>query len=186
MIGAITAGLLTGGVPASTNAYESIATYTVGSGGQSTISFTSIPQTYKHLQIRGIARAGGTSTDSAMNFNSDSSSGSYYGNHQLYGDGSSAAASTSPVSTRLEPFYTPGSGVSASVFGTFVIDILDYTNTNKNKTVRALEGWDANGSGFTIFRSGLWIKTNAITQIDWTVSGNWTQFSSFALYGIKG
>ena len=165
--------------------YQSIATVTVGSGGSSTISFTSIPSTYTHLQIRGIARTSGTTTDSAMTFNSDSSSGSYYAKHQIYGDGSSAAAATSPASTRLDPFYTPGSGVTSNVFAGFVIDILDYQNTNKNKTLRSLQGWDANGSGFVIFRSGLWMKTNAITQIDWTVSGNWAQYSSFALYGIK-
>ena len=186
MIGAITAGLYGTGVPPVTNSYESIATVTVGSGGSSTITFSSIPSTFKHLQIRGIGRTSGSTADSAMTFNSDSSSGSYYANHQIYGDGSSAAAATSPASTRLDPFYVAGSGVTSSVFAGFVIDILDYQNTNKNKTLRSLQGWDANGSGFVIFRSGLWMKTNAITQIDWTVSGNWAQYSSFALYGIKG
>ena len=186
MIGAITAGLFSTGVAAATNSYESIATVTVGSGGASTITFSSIPSTYKHLQIRGIGRTSGSSTDSSMIFNSDSSSGSYYANHQIFGDGSSATAATSPTSTRLDPFYVPGSGVTSSVFAGFVVDILDYQNTNKNKTLRTLQGFDANGSGFVIFRSGLWIKTNAITQIEWSVSGNWAQYSSFALYGIKG
>lgn len=186
VIGAITAGLFGTGVPPVTNSYESIATVNVGSGGTSTISFTSIPSTFKHLQIRGIGRTGGSSTDSAMNFNSDSTSGNYYANHQIFGDGSSASAATSPASTRLDPFYVAGSGVTSNVFAGIVIDILDYQNTNKNKTLRTLQGWDANGSGFVIFRSGLWMQTAAINRIDWTVSGNWAQYSSFALYGIKG
>ena len=187
MIGAITAGLFSAGTPAETNSYESIQTYVVGSGGQSTISFTSIPSTFKHLQVRGIARTSGTTTDSAMTFNSDSSSGSYYANHQIYGSGSGTpSAAASPTSTRLEPFYTAGSDVTSNVFATFVIDVLDYQNTSKNKTLRTLQGWDANGSGFVILRSGLWMKTDAISRIDWTVTGNWAQNSSFALYGIKG
>ena len=57
----------------STNSYESIQTVTVGSGGQSTISFTSIPSTYKHLQIRMLARATGASTVGLIRFNSDAS-----------------------------------------------------------------------------------------------------------------
>jgi hypothetical protein len=173
--------------PRVTGSYESIATVTVGSGGQSTISFTSIPSTYTHLQIRGIARCASSTADSAMTFNSDSSSGSYFANHQFYGEGlGSISASTSPASTKAEPLYTPGSGVTSSIFAGFVVDILDYQNTNKNKTVRSLAGWDANASGYIVYRSCLWMKTEAISRIDWTVTGNWAQYSSFALYGIKG
>jgi hypothetical protein len=36
--------------------YKLIASYTTGAGGINTITFSSIPQTYTHLQIRGIAR----------------------------------------------------------------------------------------------------------------------------------
>lgn len=169
-----------------TGSYDALATVTVPSGGASTVSFVGIPSGYKHLQIRGIARVAGSTADSAMTFNSDSSSGSYFANHQIYGEGlGGVSASTSPASTKAEPLYTPGSGVTSNVFAGFVVDILDYQNTNKNKTVRSLAGWDANANGYIVFRSCLWMKTEAISRIDWTVAGNWAQYSSFALYGVK-
>ena len=189
MIGAITAGLLTGGAPAVTNSYESIATYTVGAGGQSTISFTTIPQTFKHLQIRAIARTSNPTTldDTWIRFNSDA--GSNYRSHQLRGDGASATAADLGSATYAASFPVPGTSTTSSIFAGGVIDILDYTNTNKNKTVRSLSGYDANGSGNIFFRSSLWLNTSAITQIDLTWQNgayNAPQYSSFALYGIKG
>jgi hypothetical protein len=167
-------------------AYDALATVTVPSGGVATVSFVGIPAGYKHLQIRGIARSAGSTADSSMTFNSDSSSGSYFANHQIYGEGlGSTIASASPASTKAEPLYTPGSGVTSNVFAGFVVDILDYQNTNKNKTVRSLAGWDANANGYIVFRSCLWMKTDAISRIDWTVAGNWAEYSQFALYGVK-
>ena len=75
---------------------------------------------------------------------------------------------------------------SSSYPAVSVIDILDYANTNKYKTVRALHGSDANGSGLIALRSGNWRSTSAITRIDLTPSSNnFKQYSHFALYGVK-
>ncbi len=189
MLATLTPVLSGVGVAPVTSSYFSIATVTVGSGGASSISFTSIPSTYTHLQIRALARqASGTGEAyGKLNFNSDSTSGSYYSLHQLYGDGSSASAGADSTSTYMQTGYFPPSTGLASVYGGMVLDILDYTNTNKNKTVRNLSGFDVNGSGgFVLFRSGLWIKTSAITQIDLTVSnGVYAANTQFALYGVK-
>ena len=160
----------------------------VGSAGASTISFTSIPATYKHLQIRGIARStiNDTRDDVLMRINSDT--GNNYAGHQINADGSSASAGTlggTPPVNNLYPVYVTGSTATSSVFGATVIDILDYTNTNKNKVIRCLSGVDVNGSGNMLFRSGLWLNTNAITTITFSMS-NFAQYSQFALYGIKG
>ena len=74
------------------------------------------------------------------------------------------------------------------MFGATVCDILDYTNTNKYKTVRALSGHDQNGSGVIQLRSGFWRSTSAITSI--TISNdqiaNIAEYTRFSLYGIKG
>ena len=177
MIGAITAGLFSTGVAASTNSYESISTVTVGAGGTSTITFSSIPSTYKHLQIRALAITSVVSQGAVVQFNGDS--GANYKYHSLYGDGSAAAATNG--SGVIAPFFMGG------VFspGSAVIDILDYANTNKYKTVRSLDGYDANGSGYVDLTSGLWLSTAAITSITLTRS-TIQQYSSFALYGIKG
>ena len=170
--------------------FESIATVTVGSGGSSSVEFTSIPGTYTHLQLRFIAR--GTRTSPEVNdylnvrFNSDS--GSNYARHRLFGNGSSASAS---ANTSIAQFYIenlPAAGSPANVFAAGVIDILDYANTNKYKTSRFLVGKDENGDGSIFFHSSLWQSTSAITSITITpgIGPTITQYSHFALYGIKG
>jgi hypothetical protein len=164
--------------------YESIATVIVGSGGSSTISFTSIPSTYKHLQIRYNSRSALASVTDNLYFAFNSDTGNNYNIHQLFGDGASAGASYD--STGKYPSITAGNSAPSSVFGAGVIDILDYTNTNKNTTVRALSGIDVNGSGgYVLLRSLLWRNTAAITQLDITSGTTWAQYSSFALYGIR-
>ena len=188
MLNVIT-GVLDIPTPPVTNSYESIATVTVGSGGTSTITFTSIPSTYKHLQIRGIGKVNGTASDFPdffIRFNGDSTYTNYY-SHQLGGDGSSAYASNSGGSSTA----TGGliGDINGAQFTAKVIDILDYTNTSKNTTTRALSGWDANGSGQLRFASNVWLNTAAVTSIDLVVRSSPTtisQYSSFALYGIKG
>ena len=183
------------GVAASTTSYESIATVTVGSGGSSSITFSSIPSTYKHLQIRGIARS--TRTDFAIDqlytrFNSDS--GSNYSWHWLSGNGSAATsdAGVSATSMNLGWFATNASASVTNAFGGLVMDVLDYANTSKYKTVRILTGNDLNGggspfSGTIVFASGLWQSTSAITSITFDPSAaDFAQYSSIALYGIKG
>jgi len=171
------------------NSYESIATTTVGSGGSSTVSFTSIPSTYKHLQIRWLARSTATGGDSAssVRMKINSSAGTYK-SHGLVGTGASAVAADLSNSTGEFTYYSlPNDSVTASMFGAGVIDVLDYTNTSKNKVTRMLSGFDKNGGGQVSLQSQLWVDTSAITQIDFTLStGNFTQYSSFALYGIKG
>lgn len=173
-----------------TGAFESIQTFTVTSGGSATVSFTSIPSTYKHLQVRILARssAAGNEDDIYMRFNNDT--GSNYSGHQIYGDGSSSGAGllggTPPVNL-IYPAYILANSAIANAYGAAIIDILDYTNTNKNKLVRSLNGHDRNGGGLILFRSGLWMNTSVISSITFTFnSGSYMQYSSLALYGIKG
>jgi len=158
-------------------AYESIATVTVGSGGQSSIEFTSIPSTYTHLQIRALAKNDGLASIS-IRFNGDS--GSNYSWHRLYGNGTSAI---SGGSANAQPQIL--GGVLDVQFGSTIIDILDYVNTSKYKTTRSLSGFDNNGSGWVGLWSGNWMNTAAISSITIT-SGTISQYSQFALYGIKG
>jgi hypothetical protein len=182
VIGAITAGLFGTGVAASTNSYESIATQSVGAGGAASITFSSIPSTYKHLQIRFSANDD-SQQDIFVRFNSDSATN--YWRHYLYGQGSAVTAAADAAATnKLSLGYT---STTSNIFGAGVMDILDYANTSKNKTTRSLCGYDANGSGYVILFSGLWSSTAAINSITaFPTSGNFTQYSSFALYGIKG
>ena len=178
------------GVAASTTSFESIATVTVGSGGAANVEFTSIGTDWTHLQIRGILRSNFGSSgweELKIQFNSDT--GSNYAWHYLSGNGSTASAVSGSSASGIRTISCfPSSGVTASVFGVSVIDILDYRNTNKYKTVRFLGGGDANGSGYVGLSSGLWQNTNAITSIkltNWAGAYDFVQYSHFALYGIK-
>ena len=168
--------------------FESIATVTVGSGGVSSVSFTSIPSTYTHLQIRAIARTARTGQVGDFfktTFNSDT--GNNYAWHLIVGTGSSAATAAGSSVAYAELNRFASADASANVFGGVVLDILDYKNTNKYKTMRYLGGIDSNGSGEVQFGSGLWQSSSAITSITLTQSGayNISQYSHFALYGIK-
>jgi hypothetical protein len=173
-------GTLSSGVAASTNSYESIATVTVGSGGSSSIDFTSIPSTYTHLQIRAIGIGTGFAY-SYLGFNSDTATN--YSYHQLSGDGATASSAGGASTTLI---YALQGASSATFPASGVIDILDYTDTNKYKTVRVLAGYDKNGTGEMYFRSGNWRSTSAITSIKLSPNTSFAQYSSFALYGIKG
>jgi hypothetical protein len=193
MIGCITAGIFSAGVAPSTNAYESIATQTIGVTPQSSITFSSIPSTYKHLQIRLIARSSGAADRSsiALKFNADTTAGNY-SYHCLIGDGSAASA-TGAASSGTNNYIggissTTAATAAANIFGVSVIDLLDYADTNKAKTIRTLAGQDQNSSsGRVNLDSGRWGSTSAINSIELIPeTGLWAQYSSFALYGIKG
>jgi hypothetical protein len=181
---------LAGNAAYSPAAYESIATVTVGSGGVSNIDFTSIPSTYQHLQVRGIGRVSGGTTGGSfviVRFNGVST-GNVYAYHLIGGDGSTVSVygggNTNEMVSERYPLNGDG---SSSVFGTSIIDILDYKNTNKFKTLRSIGGFDTNSSGAIYMDSGLWRDTNAITSINLTMYlGNFVQYSKFGLFGIKG
>lgn len=175
----------------SSPSYESIATVSLSSGSQASAAFTSIPSTYKHLQIRLIARTTATgATDGGymtVRFNDISTAGAYYGQHWLKGNGTSAAAGADGTATNLYMERISTGQQTASVFGAGVIDILDYTDTNKNRVTRQLIGYDNNGSGTIQFGSGMLLSTPAITKIElFPNAGSFAQYSHFALYGIKG
>ena len=172
-------------------AYESIATVTAA-GGETTLSFTSIPSTYQHLQIRALVRTlrALAGTDSmTVQFNSDS--GSNYAHHRLTGDGSTAAAggSSSTTSATIINTATVMDSSTANIFAGNIIDIHDYASTIKNKTVRTFSGANGNTADTSFvmgLSSGLWVNTSAITSITFGNSFGFKAGSVFSLYGIKG
>ncbi len=173
--------------------FESIATV-VGTGTAASLQFTSIPSTYKHLQIRYNIRGYDTSSrgddDLRIRFNSDSTSANYYG-HFLQGNGSTVAAvaqSGAYAGGQVVISQTvPGSGATANVMATGIIDIIDYASTTKNKTVRFITGNDRNGSGQIRLGSVAYFSTSAISSIQLLPDPDgFTTTSVFSLYGIKG
>jgi hypothetical protein len=174
-------------------AYVSIATVTT-TGTTSTITFNDIPQTYKHLQLRSFARNVFTANPgwdwAVAAFNSDTTYTNYR-SHFLYGQGTVAGSSQlqsvnyqATVAAVSRDYYTAG------IMGASVTDILDYTDTNKHKTIRGLMGTELN-AGNTYSEvdliSSVWMNTSAITSMTLTCpTASFAAGTKFALYGIKG
>jgi len=187
----IVASQITGhlGAPYVPSDYESIATYAVTSN-QSSITFSSIPSTYKHLQVRAFVKTDFTTypNDSMlMQFNGVTSS-SYYYTQQMYANGTSAGAQNF-TTTGLGIAYMAGTNANADKFACAIIDIVDYTSTSKLKSVKALGGWGGGGDGLIVLNSGIWTSTPAAINSIVFKPNDGTNFvanSHFALYGIKG
>ena len=186
--GAIGDSLLAGNAAYDPGNFVSIATAS-GDGSSSLITFTGIPSTYTHLQIRGIARNTATgTTPNRFNLNFNGDTGSNYASHSISGNGTSVTATAAFSNSQMRVFGTvAGGGVTANAFNPFVIDILDYTATAKYKTIRVLTGGDYSGSGGIYLDSAMWQDVSVITTIDiLSSSGAFDSSTKIALYGIKG
>ncbi len=98
--------------------YESIATAS-GNGSSATITFSSIPSTYTHLQIRAITRDTSALNDSygaKLKINSDT--GSNYTSHYLLGTGSGISSGSQGTSiTPPKPSVGPATVLPPINFG---------------------------------------------------------------------
>lgn len=172
-------------------AYDPAATWLIqrvtATGGSASISFTSIPQSYVSLQIRGgnLQSENGTTGSYGFNMQFNSDTGANYAVHLLYGDG--ATASASGVTAQSSMTVGRYSRNSESAKGAAIIDIHNYASTTQNKTSRSFSGLDLNGAGLIYGgTSGLWLNTAAITSITLIGNGNWKSGTTFALYGMVG
>lgn len=170
--------------------YDALATVTVPSGGAATIDFAGIPTGYRHLQLRMLTRNTGAFNSfdpTYIRFNGDS--GTTYSAHYMAGNGGGGTpgAGSATSTNQMWAGLTNYGNTTANVFSTQIIDILDYANTSKNKTIRVLSGVDCNGSGEVWYASGLWQSTSAVTSISVIAraAGVFSQYSNVALYGIK-
>jgi hypothetical protein len=162
--------------------YDSLAT--VNPSGVNTITFAGIPSGYKHIQIRMsmIGASGGSLI--VGNFNSDT--GANYTWHELQGQGTTASAYSGTGNT-YSRWFGRNVGTSSTAPTVLIVDVLDYANISKNKTVRVLAGMDADGSGEVNLTSSLWLNTSAITSVTVKThdSVNFATGTSIALYGVK-
>lgn len=157
--------------------FESIATSTLSSATAS-VTFNSIPQTYKHLQIRMI----GFSDNG--NYHYMSSNLTVGRRHTFYHTDTTVLGTNSGESPGLPLNIGGMTGVFANI-----IDIADYTSTNKLKQFKSHLSNDRNGSGQQVFAMGYWTEAGtALNSLTFTMggSGNFSQHTDIALYGIKG
>lgn len=165
-------------------AFDSIATGTPN--GVSTFTFSSIPSTYKSLQLR-ITSNMQASVYTVMRFNGDTAGNYIY--HALRGDGATVTAVGGGGNTSIAQMMQ-GPASNPPYVNAAIIDIIDYASTSKNKTVRCFTGTNENNAStpFIQLNSGAWFSTAAINSITIVNTGgnNFTTGTQFALYGIKG
>jgi hypothetical protein len=167
------------------NSFFSIAT-TTATGSTADVTFSDIPQTYTHLQLRMMIKGHTTNTNNTrIQFNSDTATN--YSWHYTRGTGSVANSTSGTTESQIYVGNHPSTAV-ASAFAVYVVDILDYKDTNKYKTTKTLSGYDLNNTdGVVYLLSGNWRSSSAISTIRiFPGADSFGQYSSFALYGIKG
>lgn len=181
--------LLAGNDAVSYGAYELIST-TILAATSSSVTFSSIPSTYKHLQVRATVRnanGGATYDTGTITINADATAANYY-YHSLEGNGSGVnvpSANTNVGSLR----HVATSLNTVSAFSAVIVDVLDYSSASKYKTLRTLSG--QHNSTYSSYGVGLsslfWKNTAAITSLSLSsAGGQWVIGSRFSLYGIKG
>jgi hypothetical protein len=167
--------------------YELIETSILTSSASS-VTFSNLgtySSTYKHLQIRAVARSTRSGeTDSIMAARINGVTSGYFV-HELQGNGSSVNSSASTSQTSMRIGIVTAANSTANAYGATVIDILDPYSTTKNKTFRALTG-QTNLDRIRL-SSGSLALTNSTTEI--TLLDQFANFvagSRFSLYGLKG
>ena len=168
------------------SSYESIASVTAA-GGETSLTFSSIPSTYKHLQVRWVNQLSAAGSTGIW-FRPNNDSGANYAYHQLTGNGTAASAQGNTSSSI--GMIAASFGYNANYKNVGVFDLIDYASTTKYKTGRAFSGFEDNsGTATSTLRltSSLWMSTTAVSSL--VVYMNTDAFmagSTFALYGIKG
>jgi len=154
------------------------------SSATNSITFSSIPQTYQHLVVRGVYVGTSVNDDVRVQFNSITTNA--YSIHGLYGIGNASTPNTTYGFTQSFMYLTTNAGDTNNPASS-VCEVLDYTNTNKYKVIRAISGFDRNGSGGQIqFYSGSYQQTTAVSIIKiYAATGNLGVGTRYSLYGVK-
>lgn len=165
-----------------------IQTITVPSTSASSITFSSIPQTYTDLHIKMSTRCDGGTNGvlGAVRFNGDTATN--YSDKVMYTNGNtSTGGSTNTGGTYSFAGSHPGTSSGTYYFGANDMYIINYT-------LGRWKGWHSDGGGesstagsYMAVASGIWMNTAAITSITLFPGGgyNFVQNSVFSLYGIK-
>lgn len=168
------------------NTFTKIASVTVGSGGASSIDFTSIPSTYTDLCLKVSARTNavgsGYYTRLRLQINGSTTG---YSNRLLYNADGTAASATS--TDYITFFYETGTSATANTFSNGEIYIPNYAGSNYKSTSSDSVSENNGTQIIQALNAGLWSNTAAITQLTITDASSYTlaQYSTATLYGIK-
>lgn len=176
------------------NTYELIASYEVGAGGATSVTFSSIPSTYTDLVMAISVRSSrtGVSFDSIGYRFNNSNSG--YQERYIYADGSSAASYTdttiSPAGQvwgRFDGGAINAGNTTSNTFTSIALYIPNYIGNSYKSMSYEIASENNATNAIMELSAGLWSNTAAITEIAFRDNnlGNLAQYSTFYLYGVK-
>ena len=153
-----------------------LANFTVATA-QATVTFSNIPATYRDLRL--VISCKSTTGGVAMLIPVNGDTTSTYLSVSMYGTGSTTG-SRSLTQAGLWLELTS----STSELNLITVDFLDYSVTDKHKTILARSG--IAGSQVTSATAARWPQTSAITSFTIPASGDtWQAGSTFTLYGVS-
>lgn len=170
--------------------FDHISTTILGADA-STVTFSSIPQNYQHLQLRWACRTGSGASTIYLQVYLNSDTGANYNGHAFFANGTNVYNENYTPTNSINAKYGSVSN-AVGAWGVGVMDFLDYANTTKNKTTRSLNGsWYGSADRGVVLSSGLWRNTSGISSITIFANGgngSWqvAAGSRFSLYGLKG
>ncbi len=156
----------------------------------SSVTFSSIPATYQHLQLRMNIRTLRTSNLETTGMQLSGDTAGNYATHRMYGQTTSMGAGGEVAATRLLATGQMPTSIMPpqTLYGAGLVDILDYANTNKNTTILFQSGENDDTYPYMTFGSGLWEDTSAVSTIllyPANGSAGFVRGSVFTLYGLK-
>ena len=168
--------------------YESIASFTA-TQNTTTISFTSIPATYKHLEVRYVARrtgGAGSFSDLALRMNSVSSNS--YDYQYIYAENGGTPSHYGQFGVdRLTAGMVTAPSSPANYFAAGYTIIPEYASTNREKTIQFFCGQQTQTSDKNATYLGVsnYRSTSAVNRLDFYTGGDFIAGTTFSLYGIK-
>lgn len=171
-----------------------ISSQEVGSGGAASITFSSIPSIYKHLEIRYVAKSTTVTTDVGVSWrirpNDNTTAGDYLtaGTYGQRGGADDNSVLATPSNAGLLPWWNINTSKTGfdSYVGSGTVTIFDYASPAKHKTIIMQGGfhWDTNSQMSN--QIVLWESADAITSLKVLPdTGDWAQYTKFSLYGVK-
>lgn len=162
-----------------TNTYTPLATLTL-TGGDSSITFASIPDTYRDLIIVCNFQNSGTSSASRFQLNGDT--GARYSGVWMAGAGGPAGAGSESGATAARIFGAVN-GPSNTFNNLGIIHLLDYSATDKQKVALTRYGSASTDIQATASRWESTAAVNSVTIFD-VLGQTYQAGSTFSLYGV--
>lgn len=159
---------------------------TIGAGGASSITFSSIPATYTDLKIVVSLRQSDANTTAGIQFNGDT--GTNYSSRRLGGDSTLAYSNTSSAVNLGKWIIIPFSTATVNTFGNAEIYVYNYLSSNaKCFSMDSVSENNSSAKDAANLESdaGLWSGTAAINSVTIVATTGFAQYSTAHIYGIK-